>query len=86
MFKMENISTAEKTSSFRDYTAGSVVISNKRINLNTNTYDKRKRIFNQENEWIETKILNIQKIENEVNDISLGLNSSYENILSRGII
>ena len=56
LYKGNNIKTGEKTYSTTNYYEGSVVISNKYITLNTNSYTKRTKIYKDKN-WIDTKPL-----------------------------
>lgn len=56
LFKGNNIKTGQKTYSTTNYYEGSVVISNKPITLNADSYTKRTKIY-KDNIWIDTKPL-----------------------------
>lgn len=58
MYRTGYLDTGRKTSSVRDYGKGSVVISDKAVNLNF-CYRKREKIYNHNGEWIGTKIVNL---------------------------
>ena len=55
MYELETVK-AEKVSSFRDYTEGSVVIKTKKdVKLNPSHYNKRIRVYDENNKWVGTK-------------------------------
>ncbi len=56
LYKGNNIKTGKKTYSTTNYSEGSVLISNKRITLNADSYTKRTKIY-KDNVWIDTKPL-----------------------------
>ena len=56
LYKGSNIKTGIKTYSTTDYSLGSVVISNKPLTLNADSYTKRTKIY-KDNIWIDTKPL-----------------------------
>lgn len=64
MYNMDIIDHATKTSSFRNYSLGSVTINKKEgINLNPHYYAKRKRVFSSTPfQWIGTKVIKINDI------------------------
>jgi hypothetical protein len=46
-----------KSNTITDYTKGSVLIEEKEVNLNFDSYTKRQKLYNDEGTWIDTKPL-----------------------------
>ena len=62
MYELKEIN-AVKVSSFRDYAKGSVVIKTKKdVKLNPSYYNKRVRLYNNNNQWVSTKPLIINTV------------------------
>lgn len=60
MYNMEIIENVAKTSSYRNYKDGSVIIKDEKVKLNPTLYSKRQRVF-EKGKWVATKPIVITK-------------------------
>lgn len=73
MYNGVDVEKAIKIYSYTDFSKESVVIDEKTIKLNGNSYTKRTKIYNKHNIWINTKPLYLDKISIDTENVKKDL-------------